>query len=365
MLNVLHIISRLDSSGAAKQLALLASVLPRDKFRVVVCPLSPITGPATDVLRRASIPVPALRVRHALDVSALGRLRTLADTLRPAVVHVWDAPSLLASRIVTSSGDDSPRLVASHCTDLGGGVRGWFAGRRLRATDRVLPVSRSEAERYARIGVGMEALTRVTLAVAPHSENADRAAFRTAIGVPHDARLIFVGGTLDASSGAKDAVWAFDMLRYESPDLHLVVFGDGPDRGKLEDLARSLGRGDDRVRFVGHVPDLAALVGQATVVWVTPRTGGGNVALEAMAAARPVVGFASEDMAECVLDGETGFLLPHGDRIRLAAKTRALLDKPPLAAQLGEAGRSRVIERHAVDRAADQLTRVYREVADV
>jgi glycosyltransferase involved in cell wall biosynthesis len=339
-------------------------VLPRDKFRVEVCVLSP-AGPAADALRRASIAVHTVPVRHALDVSALAKLRTVADAPRPAVVHVWDAPSLLVSGVVTSGGDDSPRLVASHCTELGGGVSKWISGRQLRAADRVLPVSRTEAERYTRLGVGMEALTRVTLAVAPPTDAADHDAFRTALGVPQDARLLFAGGTLDPSSGVKDAIWAFDMLRYESPDLHLVVYGDGPDRGKLHDLARSLGRADDRVRFTGHQSRLSACMEHAVVVWVTPRTGGGNLALEAMAAARPVVGFASPDLAEAVVEGETGFLLRAGDRIRLAAATRTLLDDPALAAKLGGAGRARVNERHGIDLAAEQLARVYHEVVGV
>jgi glycosyltransferase involved in cell wall biosynthesis len=211
----------------------------------------------------------------------------------------------------------------------------------------------------------MEALSRVTLAVAPAPDVADLAAFRTALTIPPESRLIFTGGTLDPSSGVKDAIWAFDMLRFESLDLFLVVFGDGPERGKLEALSRSLGRGDDRVRFAGHRPDLASLVGQAAVVWATSRTGGSNFALEAMAAARPVVGFASPDLAEAVVEGETGFLLPAGDRVRLTAKTRTLLDDPALAGKLGDAGRSRVLARHGIDHTSDQLARVYREVAGV
>ena len=356
MLNVLHIISNLDAGGAAKQLGLLAPVLPRDKFRVEVCALSPTHG---DDLRRASIRVHSVRVRHALDVSALGKLRVVAAELRPAIVHAWDAPSLLASRVVAGA-----KLVASHCTALGGGVSKWFAARRLRAADRVLPSSRAEAERYTRVGVGAEALTLVSPAVGPPPEG-DRTAFRAAIDVPPDARLIFAGGTLDAASGVKDAIWAFDMIRYEAPDLYLVVFGDGPDRQKLQDLATSLGRGDLRARFTGHVRGLETLFGQAAVVWATARSGGTQVVLEAMAAGRPVVGFAWPDLAEIVSDGETAALVPRGDRIHLAAATRTLFDDPARAVCLGEAGRRRVVERHGVGRVAEQLARVYREVAGV
>lgn len=361
MLNVLHIISGLGA-GAANQLGLLAPVLPRDKFRVEVVSLSPAAGLPADELRRASIPVHAVRLRHALDVSALGKVRAAAEAVRPAVVHAWDGPSLLASRVVTT-GTDAPRLVASHCADLGRGVSGWLARRRLSAADRVLPTSRSEAERYTRLGVGATALTIVPLGVAP-APDGDRAAFRAAIGVPADARLIFAGGTLDGRCGVKDALWAFDLLRFESPDLYLVVFGDGPDRQKLHDFARSLCRGDDRVRFPGHVPGLASLMGQAAVVWATARAGGSQFALEAMAAGRPIVGFASAHLTETAGEDATR-VAPAGDRIRLAAQTRPVLDDAALGAALGEAGRARAAERNGVGRAAEHLARVYREVAGV
>jgi glycosyltransferase involved in cell wall biosynthesis len=368
MLNVFHLISDLGPGGAAKQLGLLAPVLPRDKFRVEVGVLGPAGGPAADALREASVPVRPFRVRHLFDVSALRKVRAAVAAHRPAVVHAWDPPALRTSRFVLAAHPDDgavPRLVASGCSALGGGAAGWFAAWRLRRADRVLPVSRAEGERYQRHGVGVELLTRVVPAIGPAPDPADRMAFRTAIGVPPDAPLVFAGGRLDGASGLKDAVWAFDMVRHEDPSMHLVVFGDGPDRGRLEELARSLGRDDYRVRFVGPRPDLPALTGLAAVVWVTQATGGTNLALEAMAAGRPVVGFENGDLREVVLDGETGFLVPPGDRNRLAARTRALFDDSALAGKLGAAGRERAATHFGVARAAEQLARVYREVAGV
>ena len=75
--------------------------------------------------------------------------------------------------------------------------------------------------------------------------------------------------------------------------------------------------------------------------------------LEAMALGRPVVATDVGGTAEIVRDGETGFLVPPGDR---AALTRALLElaaDPGRAAAMGEAGRRLQRERFTGERMVD------------
>jgi glycosyltransferase involved in cell wall biosynthesis len=160
----------------------------------------------------------------------------------------------------------------------------------------------------------------------------------------------------------KAAVWAFDMIRYIAPELHLVLLGDGPDRGKLEEYGRALAFDDFRVVFAGTRPDVPAVLGLAEVVWVTHEPGGLNVALEAMAAGRPVIGWKTPDLAEVVEDGETGFLVPTGERPQISAKTHALLTDPTLGARLGAAGRAWVADRFGVGRMAEKFARLYEEL---
>ena len=112
-------------------------------------------------------------------------------------------------------------------------------------------------------------------------------------------------------------------------------------------------------RFVGPRPELFAL---ADVVWVAHDRGGVEVALEAMAAGRPVVGAKTADLAELIEDGATGLLAARGDRPALAAKAKLLLDDAGLRQRIGEAGRARVRERFSVGRMVEQFARVYGEL---
>jgi glycosyltransferase involved in cell wall biosynthesis len=169
-------------------------------------------------------------------------------------------------------------------------------------------------------------------------------------------------GRLESGPELQAAVWAFDMLRYEFPDLYLLIFGTGPDRAGVEAFGRALAFDDYRVRFPGYRPDLPALLGLAEVVWVTQERGGVNLALEAMAAGRPVVGWKSPDLVEVVDEGETGFLVDPKERALIAARTHGLLSDPDSATNFGAAGRARVAERFGSNRMVELFRRVYESV---
>lgn len=356
--------SDLDASDAAGQLALLAGALPRQRFAASVGVVGPTTGFASESLRTANFPLASLPIRHALDFSGMRRLRQAIQEANPAVIHAFGPVAVRAARLVVHRQGDgnSPRLVASCTTGARGGMGGWLAARMLRRADRVIATGWAEGERYRRMGVSGDRLTRINPAIAPPGEPPDHAAFCRDVGAPHNSKLIFAGGRLDSAHGVKDAVIAFDMARYESPGLQLVLTGDGPDRGAALDLGRALAFEDCRVRFTGRRPDLAAATRLAEMVWVTCTSGGEHLALRAMAAGKPVVAYHTPELAEVIDDGNTGFLVPQSDRAAMATKARTLLEDSGLAARMGEAGRKRAAEHFGVTRMAEQHARVYQEL---
>jgi glycosyltransferase involved in cell wall biosynthesis len=125
----------------------------------------------------------------------------------------------------------------------------------------------------------------------------------------------------------------------------LTVFGEGPDRERLEALAGELGLGP-RVRFRGHVPtseEVWAELGAARIaVQPSDREGFGLFPLEAMAAGLPVVYCESSESAvgELVRSGVEG-VATEGDPEALAAALGALLADARRRDDLAEAARRR------------------------
>ncbi|MFE3175195.1 glycosyltransferase [Amycolatopsis sp. NPDC059090] len=153
------------------------------------------------------------------------------------------------------------------------------------------------------------------------------------------------------------------------PDTELVIAGGPPSEAlsrhpeaqRLRRLAERLGVAD-RVQLAGQVSraEMPALLRSADAVLCTPwYESFGIVPLEAMACGVPVVAAAVGGLADTVVDGITGRLVPPRDPARLSARLRALLDEPAELEAMGTAGLERVRARYSWDRIAAETVRVY------
>src|SRR5207302_1062258 len=152
------------------------------------------------------------------------------------------------------------------------------------------------------------------------------------------------------------------ILHYLFDDLRLAFVGDGEDRARVEAFARAVGAAN-HVRFLGRQPRVGPYLRRAAVVWVpSDRAGGVCVALEAMAAGRPVVASRVSELAEIVVEGETGYLTRAGDKASLARQTRWMLDRPATMQRLAEAGRQRAVQHFSAARLVAECARIYEQV---
>jgi glycosyltransferase involved in cell wall biosynthesis len=156
---------------------------------------------------------------------------------------------------------------------------------------------------------------------------------------------------------------AFAAMKH--PTAQLAIAGAGDHKPALEALARSLDLGE-RVKFLGFISE-AQKVSLLRSAWVlaftSPKEGWGITNLEAAACATPVVASSSPGLRESVVDGETGFLVPHGDLTALVRALNRIVSDRALVDTLGAAGR-RFAERFTWDAAADQTEAHLQRVID-
>jgi glycosyltransferase involved in cell wall biosynthesis len=135
-------------------------------------------------------------------------------------------------------------------------------------------------------------------------------------------------------------------------------------RGSYEaELRRRLSeRTESRVKFAGPVPHAAVAEHYRDAdILVAPSftESFGLPAAEAMAAGLPVVASGVGGLAEIVVDGETGFLVPPGDEGALAEAVLRLLGDVELRHRMGAAGRRRAEALFSWGRVAEELVRAY------
>jgi glycosyltransferase involved in cell wall biosynthesis len=135
----------------------------------------------------------------------------------------------------------------------------------------------------------------------------------------------------------------------------LEIAGAGDYRPQLEQLVASLDL-TGRVRFLGRISEAekVALLRRAWALMLTsPKEGWGITNLEAASSGTPVIASNSPGIRESVRDGETGFLVAHGDVDGLASAMRRLATDRPLVDKLGTAGRA-FATTFTWERAADE-----------
>jgi glycosyltransferase involved in cell wall biosynthesis len=142
----------------------------------------------------------------------------------------------------------------------------------------------------------------------------------------------------------------------ERTSLRLVVAGDGPERSRLQELARELGL-DGRVSFEGRVDDsvLTDLYAHCLAVYYAPLDeDSGLVPYEAFRSAKPVI--TTRDAGgplEVVEDGCTG-LVCEPTAAAIAEACERLAQHPETARELGSRGKTQA-EEVTWDRTIDKL----------
>ena len=155
---------------------------------------------------------------------------------------------------------------------------------------------------------------------------------------PRRDYLLFAA-RLTPEKGGVHLIRAVAECRHRGHSFPVVVLGDGPERGDLEQLTREL-EVDDRVEFRGEV-SMSTLVEyyQHAFVVVRPSVWEemfGTISVETMACRTPVIASAIGGMVETV--GHAGLLFPPGDHIALAERILEVIGDPALAESMAQRG---------------------------
>jgi glycosyltransferase involved in cell wall biosynthesis len=210
---------------------------------------------------------------------------------------------------------------------------------KLGAPDRIVANSKYTAGYLERVyGVG------VTDVVYPGVNDEDF------IYQPPDENIFLTVGQLWPHKRIKLIIEAIKHV----DNAQLYIVGNGPEKERLQRMAQGLGLGD-RVFFLHGLTNLEVqiLFSRALAVVFTPmKEPFGIVALEAMAAGKPLIAVEEGGFVEAV-DESCAMLVP-AEPEQLAEKMRQLRDNKELARRMGESGRRRV-KQFTWDRAGDEL----------
>ena len=163
------------------------------------------------------------------------------------------------------------------------------------------------------------------------------------------SKTVVAAGRLKHQKDFRRLIRAFAQVAAKHPDWQLKIFGDGPNRERLEQLIAELGL-EDSVALPGPVRNVGPELAAASIYALSSRREGfPMVLLEAMSKGVPVVSFdCPTGPREIVRSGENGLLVPHQDVDALAAGMIRMIEDEDLRRRCG-AGALATAERYSID----------------
>jgi glycosyltransferase involved in cell wall biosynthesis len=323
------------------------------------------TGPLEEPLREAGIPVEIIGKRWKFDPLCYWRLRRHIQSIKPDIVHTWLFAANAYGRQAAFSAGVKHIVAGERCVDPWKSAWQLAIDRRLaKGTDRIVTNSSGVQEFYVQHGLPADKFVVIPNGIECGGQmpQIGREELLRELGLPPDARLIGAIGRLWPQKRVKDLVWAADLLKSTRDDAYLLIIGDGPQRWRLERYTEQSAV-TDRVHFLGERDDVPRLMPHFDCLWLgSEYEGQSNAILEAMAAGVPVIATDIAGNRDLVVDQETGFLVPVGDRFEFTRRTHWLLEDESLRRRLGDAGRQRIEEYFRVEQMIDSHAALYRQL---
>jgi len=294
---------------------------------------------------KAGLQVYVLRERSRFDLTLVPAMRKLVALCQPEIIESHAVKSHFLIRL---TGINRGRnWIAFHhgytWTSLKIRIYNFLDRWSLPSASKVVTDCRPFASSLLAIGVRPERIMIQHSSVdafSPASEE-EVLELRRNLGIPMDARVILCVGRLSREKAQADLVEAAALIHGDAKQgkLRFVLVGEGPDRQKLEDMARYF-RMEDWFVFTGHVSDLRPYYTMANLFVLPSHTEGSpNVLLEAMAAGLPIVATAVGGVPEIVTNEKEALLVEKRSPAALAQAISRLLDDTILQRKLAEAAR--------------------------
>lgn len=354
-MKVLHIEAGRFLYGGAQQVAWLTHGLAqRGVQNVLVCPED---GEIQHAVAESTV-IHAIPMRGDLDFGLIARLIKIIRTESPDVVHIH------SRRGADVFGGIAARLSGVPCVlsrRVDNPEPRWLAPLKYRLYQRVVVISEAIGRVLVECGVDPSLITTVRSAVDAKNYDlpVDRQWFQREFSLPANEVTLGVVAQLIPRKGHRYLLQILPDLLLAYPNLHVLIFGQGPLQGEL---AAEVSRGefDGRVQMAGFRDDLRRVMPNLyAVVHPAEKEGLGVALLQASACGVPVIAAKAGGIPEIVLHDQNGLTLEIGDVSRLHQHIDILVSDAALRDRLGEQGRLLANSAFSIDAMVEGNLAVY------
>ena len=371
---LLHVIGNSRFGGAAPIILGLADLASAEGWQVDILTTDPLFQEAVRQRGLGLVNLDVIRrdIRPLWDLGGLLRLRDFLRRRSYQIVHTHTSKGGFVGRLAARLADvpvivhtvhgfafheRSPMLVRLFYSKLERMAARWC--------DRIVSVS----EFHRRVALDMRichsrqivAIPNGVAAIVRNTEIAPEELHRR-LGADEGELLILSMARLAEDKGLEYLIEAAALLKRTELRFRVLIAGEGPVRGHLEQLARNLNV-TDRVIFLGFREDVGDLLAAADLVVLPSLREGLSLALlEAMAAGKPIIAASIGSHVEVASHAEIARLVPPADAQALSQAISQVAADPALIVRLGANARTLAQSRYTVEKMLSSYRQLYLEL---
>ncbi len=192
----------------------------------------------------------------------------------------------------------------------------------------------------------------------------EKEAVRESLGVRKGSSIITTISEITEKKGIDLLIQAFELLIQKKHPFQLLVIGEGPLRGELQNRYRHFAESHD-IHFLGYQRDVRSYL-SISDLFVLPSLGEELPfsILEAMAAGVPVIATDVGGIPEIIRHGESGWLIKPGEAHELTSALSYLMHDKTMAQRLAANALRLVQKKFSLSAMADRTEKIYQSLLE-
>ena len=346
---VLQLIGSFHQGGSERQAVALSRLLQIDgTFDVFAATLNNEGVLAAEMAEAGFADIPEYRLNSFYDLNFFRQVRRCSADLRNNkidIVHTHDFYSNIFGMAAASLARVPVRIASKRETGMRTSAQDVVEGLAFGRAHAVVSNSAAAKQMLAARGFSNVRVIYNGADLTKFEKTIAAADARRQFGLPTSPRLVTVVANLRHDvKNIPMLLRAAQNVSSADIDVHFAIAGEGELQAGLKAMAAELGI-DQKSTFLGRCDDISSLLAASDICVLTSDSEGlSNSLIEYMAAGKPVVATNVGGAAEVIVEDETGYLVPAGDDVMLAARILKLLAEPDLVRRMGAAGRLRAGE---------------------
>jgi glycosyltransferase involved in cell wall biosynthesis len=351
-----------DWRGGQRQSFFLAKELKRHgySFYFVVQPGSPLHQKASD----EGLPVLPLKMASEADVLSVVRLSLAMKRKRCRLAHFHDAHSVAVGSAAASLAK-VPIRVISRRVDFPLKKNLLSKRKYTQNVDAIIAISEGVKKVLVRGGINAKIIRVIPDGIdfAPYEDKTSKDYLRQELSFAPDDFLVGIVAQLTDEKGHKYLIQATKHLKEHTPNIKIIVVGEGPMQLELDKQVKEI-QGEDMVFFLGFREDIPQILNALDVfVLSSDHEGLGSIIMDAMACRLPIVASRVGGIPEVVDHMKTGLLIPPKGPKSLANAILKIYQDRELGRRLGQRGYEQVHQKFSAESMAWQAIDLYEELA--